>query len=147
MKKSGFGIALATLAFCASCSAGGLSLTKENASTYLGFTGSWENATPTLKSGSDYTVTFDIYAQKYGLNSNIKGTCSVTFTPVNTHLKVGTPSSQTASFKYHAAPAEGQADFLEATFDYTSALEDLTGTSTVKDLVFLTISGTVQGGN
>jgi hypothetical protein len=57
--------------------------------------------------------------------------------------------SLSASFVFHdggtGTDGIAQMDSLRATFVYKTTIATLTGTSTAKDLVFTSISGSVQG--
>jgi len=143
--------------FLAGCSpSGGIALTKENASTYIGFSTGKSSTTltsdPAKQTDGTYLVTFYLYALKYDLNSDVKGSCKVSFTPWYTDLT----SSETLGAKYDAAftykagttDQDGikEANSLEAHFNVTIESEKvLSALSVVSDLTFTEVSGSVQG--
>jgi hypothetical protein len=150
MKKSLILFALAAL--LTSCGSSGIALTKDNASTYfaLGSSGWTDCIMGKLDSTTgQYNAYFDIYPTKYMPNNNVKGACTFTFTPEDTSGTTYETVSLTASFVFHdggtGEDGMAQMDSLRASFVYKTTVDNLTGTSTAKDLVFTSISGSVQG--
>jgi len=150
MKKSF--LLFAAAALLAGCSSSGIALTKDNASTYfsLGSSG-WTDCImgDYDSTNGQYSAYFDVYPTKYMPNNNVKGACTFTFTPVDTGMKSYDSVSLTANFVFHdggtGTDGIAQMDSLRATFVYKTTIATLTGTSTAKNLVFTSISGSVQG--
>jgi hypothetical protein len=69
--------------------------------------------------------------------------------PIDSGMKSYDAVSLTANFVFHdggtGEDGMAQMDSLRATFVYKTTIATLTGTSTAKDLVFTSISGSVQG--
>lgn len=150
MKKSLILFALAAL--LTSCGSSGIALTKDNASTYfsLGSSGWTDCVMGSYDStNGQYSAYFDISPIKYMPNNNVKGACTFTFTPIDSGMKSYDAVSLTANFVFHdggtGEDGMAQMDSLRATFVYKTTIATLTGTSTAKDLVFTSISGSVQG--
>jgi len=154
MKKCGPFLLFITI-FLASCSSsGGIALTKENASTYIGFSNGKSSTTltsdPIKQTDGTYRVAFYLYPLKYDFNSNVKGSCLVSFTPWYTDL-TSSETSETkysADFSYQAGAVDSngikEANSLAAYFSVESG-KTLSALSVISDLTYTEISGSVQG--
>lgn len=158
MKRTTILLFASTLAL-AGCAAAGISLTTDNASNYLSLssTGSTQCSSVVKVDDTTFTITFDIYPTHYGLNNDISGTCSFDFVAISSTYDSESKSfphapkvAETAPFVFRDGGSDEagnkQMDSLRATFTYKDApFSTVNGTSTISNLVFLTITGTVQG--
>lgn len=141
--------------FLAGCSSNeGIALTKENVATYIGFSSGKSSTTltsdPAKQTDGTYLVIFYLYPLKYDINSDVKGSCAVSFTPWYTDLT----SSETSETKYNAdfsykagvTDSDGikEANSLEVRFNVESE-KTLSALSVISSMTFTAISGSVQG--
>ena len=154
MKKQ-LSLLLSIAFFLVGCSSGGgISLTKENVNTYIGFAGGASSTTltsdPVKQDDGSYLVVFYLYPLTYDINSDVKGVCSVSFTPWYTDLTSSEtlPDKYDAAFSYKAGGTDSdkikEANSLEASFSVESQ-KTLSALSVISNLIFNTISGSVQG--
>jgi hypothetical protein len=161
MKKIALLLLLPSLLLAGCGNSAATSLTLENASKYIelwgGDAAKGNSSSSTNDGKGTYTVLFDLYPTKYEFNHDVKGTCNFTFTPTDGHYVNGKATVYdsvkvaNAAFAWHdngtGTDGTKQQDSLQGSFTFTNAALPNLNSSPITDFVFLTISGSVLGGN
>jgi hypothetical protein len=160
MKKIATLLLLSSFLLVGCANSAATALTLDNVTQYAAFSDSDSTKGRSSSSSNDgkgtYTVIFDLYPTKYAFDTDVKGTCNLTFTPSDGYtidgvsVKYDVVNVTGAALAYHAGGTDSsgnkQMDSLRGSFTFTNAKLPQLTSSPITNFVFVTISGSLIGG-